>query len=203
MKFILATKEYMTTYFAPDGRAIPVTVVHAGPITVTQVKTQELDGYDAIQYGSGTQKESRMTKAEIGHLKELQKTNILREVRLDMPADVKRGDTADVSLFTPGDVVSVSGISKGKGFQGVVKRYNFAGGRRSHGQKHSEREGGSIGGGLRSRVPKGMRMPGRMGTDMITVTNLEIIAVESETGTMLIKGALPGRRGTLLEIKAK
>lgn len=117
MKFILATKEYMTTYFAPDGRAIPVTVVHAGPITVTQVKTQELDGYDAIQYGSGTQKESRMTKAEIGHLKELQKTNILREVRLDMPADVKRGDTADVSLFTPGDVVSVSGISKVKDFK--------------------------------------------------------------------------------------
>jgi large subunit ribosomal protein L3 len=114
--------------------------------------------------------------------------------------EVKAGDTVDVSAFAAGDTIRVTGTSKAKGFQGVVKRHGFAGGPRSHGQKHSEREPGSIGGGLRVRVPKGMRMAGRTGGDTITVTNLKVVAIDSANNLLLVKGAVPGRRGTLLTI---
>ncbi len=114
---------------------------------------------------------------------------------------MKVGDKIDLSQFKVGDTIQVSAISKGKGFQGVVKRHNFGGGRRSHGQKHSEREPGSIGGGLRTRVPKGMRMAGRMGSDRITIKNLKVLAVNADTNEILIAGAVPGRKGTLLEIR--
>jgi large subunit ribosomal protein L3 len=126
---------------------------------------------------------------------------VMREFSNEGGAEVKVGDTMDVSMFKVGDVVEVSGISKGKGFQGVVKRHGFKGGQRSHGQKHSEREPGSIGGGLRNRVPKGMRMGGRMGADRVTVKNLNVVAVDLETNTVLISGAVPGRRGTVVEIR--
>lgn len=196
----------MVQYFDDDGKVIPATVVSAGPIQVTQIKTLEDDGYSALQVGFEPQKDFRASKAHKGHVKKLNIEDVkaykyLHEFRNpDQPLNV--GDKVDVSVFAKGDTVVVSGVSKSKGFQGVVKRHGFAGGPRSHGQKHSEREPGSIGGGLRNRVPKGMRMGGRTGGDRITVKNLKIVEVNPETNELLIKGAIPGRRGTLVEIVA-
>ncbi len=200
MKFILGTKVNMTEYFSEDGVVVPVTVVSVEPVTVTRVLEKSKDGYDAVQVGFGTQKETRINKAQknIGNFK------TLKEFRMkDGPSTLKAGEVIDVSVFAPGDIITVSGTSKGKGFQGVVKRHGFAGGPRTHGQKHSEREPGSIGGGLRTHVPKGMRMAGRMGSDRITQKNLKVVFVDKENNTMLIKGALTGRRGSLVEIVAK
>jgi large subunit ribosomal protein L3 len=202
MKFILGKKLNMVQYFTPEGKVVPATLIEAGPVTVVQVKNKATDGYDALQFGYGTQKKERLSKAVIGHAKDLGLFAVLKETRSggDLAASMKAGDTLDVSAFAIGDSVNVSGISKAKGFQGVVKRHGFHGGPRSHGQKHSEREPGSIGGGLRTRVPKGMRMAGRMGGDRITVRNLEIVDVDTENNQLLIKGAIPGRRGTLIEV---
>ena len=201
MKFILGTKENMTEYFSEEGIVIPVTAVSAGPVTVTKVFEKSKDGYDAVQVGFGTQKKQRINKARAGQMKGgLYST--LKEFRLK-PADMnnaKEGDVIDVSVFAPGDKIQISSISKGKGFQGVVKRHGFHGGPRSHGQKHSEREAGSVGGGLRTHIPRGMRMPGRMGSDRITYKNLKVIFVDKENNAMLVKGAIPGKRGTLVEI---
>lgn len=197
----------MMQCFLDDGTAVPATVISAGPIVVTQVKSPDTDGYTAIQVAFEEQKESRATKAHLGHVLASQNEQTenkggafkhLREFR-DIE-EIKEGDKITVDAFKKGDVVIVSGISKSKGFQGVVKRHGFHGGPRSHGQKHSEREPGSIGGGLRNKVPKGMRMGGRMGGDRITIKNLEIIGVDKENNQLLIKGAIPGRRGTLVEI---
>jgi large subunit ribosomal protein L3 len=202
MKFILGKKENMVQYFEEDGKVYPATLISAGPIVVTQVKDQESDGYTAVQVGYEAQKESRLNKAEIGHLKGGALKN-LKEFRLTEGEEYKKGDNIDVSIFKKGDTIRVSGLSKGKGFQGVVKRHGFHGGPRSHGQKHSEREPGSIGGGLRNRVPKGMRMAGRMGSDRITVKNLKVLEVDADNNSILVSGAVPGRRGTLLEIRSK
>lgn len=189
----------MVQYYDENGNVHPATLIEAGPVTITQVKTKEIDGYEAVQVGYGTKKESRTNKAQIGHFKNLGSFSHVTEFK----ADGKLGDVINVSNFSAGDTVVVTGTSKGKGFQGVVKRHGFHGGPRSHGQKHSEREPGSIGGGLRNRVPKGMRMGGRMGSDRIATKNLKVLAIDESTNTMLIKGALPGRKGTLLEITAK
>lgn len=193
----------MTQIFDERGFVFPVTVVSAGPIVVTQIKSKDKDGYGAVQFGFGSKKGKNATKAEAGHTKDLGTFAYLREERIVGEGDSlpKVGDKVDASIFAPGDKITVSAISKGKGFQGVVKRHGFKGGRRSHGQKHSEREPGSIGGGLRSRVPKGMRMAGRMGNDRITVKNLTVVGVNPSENILLIKGALPGRAGTLVEIR--
>lgn len=201
MKFILGTKVNMTEYFTPEGVVVPVTIVNAAPVKVVAIKDKSKDGYDAVQVGFGEQKESRVNKAQKGQMKgDFFKT--LKEFRLKndetFPGAV--GDMIDVSVFEAGDTITISGTSKGKGFQGVVKRHGFAGGPRTHGQKHSEREPGSIGGGLRTHVPKGMRMAGRMGSDRITYKNLKVVFVDTENNTMLIKGAIPGKRGSLVEI---
>ena len=201
----------MMQCFLDDGTAVPATVISAGPLVVTQVKSPDIDGYTAVQVAFEDQKISRANKAHLGHIskglsknkegtenKEASAYKHLREFR-DIE-DIKEGDIITVSVFNVGDNVIVSGISKSKGFQGVVKRHGFHGGPRSHGQKHSEREPGSIGGGLRNKVPKGMKMAGRMGGDRITVKNLEVIGVDKENNQLLIKGAIPGRRGTLVEI---
>lgn len=202
MKYILGKKREMVQYYKEDGTVHPATIVDAGPITVTQIKTKEKDGYTAVQVGYGAKKASRTSKPVLGHFKNLGPFQDV--VEFDAPIDgVNVGDTMDASVFSAGDTVVVSGVSKGKGFQGVVKRHGFHGGPRSHGQKHSEREPGSIGGGLRNRVPKGMRMAGRMGSDRITTKNLTILAVDPESNVILVKGALPGRRGTLLEVVSK
>jgi len=201
MKFILGTKENMTEYFSEDGTVVPVTVVSAGPVTVTRVFEKSKDGYNSVQVGFGIQKKQRINKPRTGQMKGgLYK--FLKEFRLKPidTSDKKEGDIIDVSVFTPGDKLQISSVSKGKGFQGVVKRHGFHGGPRSHGQKHSEREAGSIGGGLRTHVPKGMRMPGRMGSDRITQKNLKVIFIDKENNIMLIKGAVAGKRGSLVEI---
>jgi large subunit ribosomal protein L3 len=205
MKFILGKKQHMMQCFLDSGVVVPTTVISAGPLVVTQVKAPDTDGYTAIQVAYDEQKTSRATKAHVGHIKPANAVTgtegaykSLREFR-DIE-NVAVGDRITVSVFAKGDIVTVSGLSKGKGFQGVVKRHGFHGGPRSHGQKHSEREHGSIGGGLRNKVPKGMRMAGRMGGDRITVKNLEIVGVDLENNQILVKGAIPGRRGTLVEI---
>jgi large subunit ribosomal protein L3 len=203
MKFILGQKENMMEYFTEDGKVVPVTIVSAGPLTVTRVFTKELDGYDAVQVGYGTKKKEKISKPALGTMKG-GNFRFMKEFRLkDGASEVKEGDVIDVSSFTAGDKLQVSGTSKGKGFQGVVKRHGFAGGPRTHGQKHSEREPGSIGGGLRTHVPKGMRMAGRMGSDRITQKNLKVVLVDLENNLLLIKGAIPGVRGSLVEIVSK
>lgn len=194
MKFILATKEKMTQVFDESGNAVPVTVVNAGPITAIQLKTKNKDGYEAVQFGFEKKKEKNIKKPQrksgnFRHLKEFRTS--------EKP---NTGDTIDVSVFGEGDVVKVAGISKGKGFQGVVKRHGFHGGSRTHGQKHSEREAGSIGATGPQRVLKGTRMAGRMGGKRISVKNLKIIKIDKANNQLYISGAIPGRRGTLLEI---
>ena len=207
MKCMLGTKGRMTQIFDEKGVVSAATIVTAGPLTVTQVKGKEKDGYVAVQVGFGLRKESNTNMAQKGHLKDLAMFRYLREFPLDgLPAqagEVKRGDAIDVSIFVPGDVVAVSAISKGKGFQGVVKRHGFSGGPRSHGQKNKERSPGSIGGGGRAggRVVPGMRMAGRMGGDRITVKNLKVLQVDVATNTLVISGAIPGKPGTLIEIR--
>lgn len=196
----------MTQIFGEDGKVQVATVLVAGEMTVSQIKTIEKDGYMAVQVGTGTKKEHNISKPQLGHLKDLGNIAVLKEYRVEEASALSRGDKIQSSIFNVGDKVTVSAISKGKGFQGVVKRHGFAGGPRSHGQKHSEREPGSIGGsGGRAggRVAKGMRMAGRMGGDRVTVKNLHIVAVDHENNTVFVSGAIPGRRGTLVEIKSE
>jgi large subunit ribosomal protein L3 len=211
MKFILGTKGKMTTVFTEEGRAFAATVINAAPNVITQIKTAQIDGYDAVQLGAFEAKEGRVAKPQVGHAK----GKSLREFRELRPRPATHngptdtafpevGSTVDVSAFAVGDKVIVSAISKGRGFQGVIKRHGFHGGPRSHGQKHSERSPGSIGGsGGRAggRVAKGMRMAGRMGQDRVTVRNLAVLQVLPETGELVIAGAVPGRRGTVVEIR--
>jgi large subunit ribosomal protein L3 len=204
MKFILATKENMTRIFADDGRAYAGTILHVAPMTVTQVKSSSTkDGYTAVQVGSGARRVKNLSKAVLGHTKGVG-YEAVREFRGAEGLSV--GATLDASALAVGDVVEVSGLTKGKGFAGVVKRHGFHGGPRSHGQKHTERAPGSIGGaGGRAggRVVKGKRMAGRMGSDRVTVTNLRVLAVDAKNETVIVSGAVPGRRGTLLEVVAK
>ena len=201
MKFMLGTKGKMTQIFDDAGVARAATIIDAGPLTVTQAKSKEKDGYDATQVAFGAAKEKNLTKAQVGQFKGLGAFRTVREFS-DGTAH-EAGKTIDISIFTPGDVVTVSAVSKGKGFQGVVKRHGFKGGPRSHGQKNKERAPGSIGGGGRAggRVVKGMRMAGRMGGDRITVRNLRVLQVDAATNTLVISGAIPGRVGTLIEIR--
>ncbi|MCR4306877.1 MAG: 50S ribosomal protein L3 [Candidatus Yonathbacteria bacterium] len=199
MKFILGTKEEMSQIFTEDGIAVPVTLLSAGPVVVTQVKTDEKDGYEAVQVGYGVKNPRNINKAQKGHFKGLGNFRYVKEFRTT-PGEMKVGDSFDVSSFEPGDVVEVSGVSKGKGFQGVVKRHGFHGGPRTHGQKHSEREPGSIGATGPQRVFKGTRMGGRMGADRVTVKRLKVVAIDKENNVMAVSGAIPGRRGTVIEI---
>lgn len=201
MKYILGTKEEMTQVFAESGIVTPATVVRVPENVVTAVRTKDRDGYTAVQLGMGKQKPHRLTKAQLGHLKGKGPFVYLREFRVADDAPVpKEGDRVTVETFQPEDPVHVSGTSKGKGFQGVVKRHGFKGGPRTHGQKHSERSSGSIGATGPQRVFKGTRMAGRMGGERITVKNLKVLAVDPEENLLVISGAIPGRRGSLVEI---
>ena len=199
MKFILGRKLNMTQVFDKDGIVHAATLIQASPIVVTQVKTKENDGYNAVQVATGKKNPNKINKAMKGHVKDLGAFSDIREFRIDNPTN-KIGDKVELTQFNEGDIVEVSAITKGKGFQGVVKRHGFGGGPRTHGQKHSEREPGSIGGGLRNKVPKKMRMAGRMGGDRVTVKNLKVLHIDPATNTLYISGAVPGRRGTLIEI---
>ncbi len=203
MKCILGTKIGMTQVFKDDGTVVPVTRVQSGPCTITQVKNAEKDGVSALQIGFGSQKAFRLNKAEKGHLKGLAMVRFLKDFQTENVGDLKKGDQFGVKIFTPGEKVQVVGTSKGKGFQGVVKRHGFAGAPATHGHKHDLRMPGSIGAGGVQRVFKGMRMGGHMGMDQITVKNLEIVEVNPETNEILIKGAIPGARGSLVAISTQ
>jgi large subunit ribosomal protein L3 len=200
MKFTLATKQHMTEFFSEDGKVHPATLLKATPLTVTALKTVEKDGYEAIQVGQGVQKVSRVSKALSGHLKG-QAFNVVKEFRTP-GGDLAVGATVACDIFNKGDVVTVSSTSKGKGFQGVMKRHGFSGGWGQHGQKHSAREAGSIGSTGQQRVNKGKRMAGRMGSDRITQKSVTILDVDVANGLILVKGAVAGKRGTVVEIKA-
>lgn len=202
MKFTIAVKQNMTQFFDEEGIVHPATILKAEPLTVTQVKTKDKDGYDAVQVASISQKKERVTKSVLGHTTEAFK--VIKEFRGET-GDLQKGANINIDIFQPGDVVTISGTSKGKGFQGVVKRHGFKGGWNQHGQKHSHREPGSIGGGGRAggRVIKGMRMAGRMGSDRVTQKNVKVLDVDVENGIILVKGAVPGKRGTIIEMVQK
>ena len=204
MKFIIGTKEQMTQFFTEEGVVVPATIIAVPTATVTQLRSLDTDGYEAVQIAAGERKEKNIAKPQRGHFAGKGNFRFVKEFRLGdgVSSDLKVGDTIDASVFEAGDKVSVSGISKGKGFQGVVKRHNFSGAPTSHGHRHDTRRPGSIGAGGPQRVFKGTRMAGRMGSDRTTVKNLEILAVDASNGQLLVKGALPGRRGTVLEVVA-
>jgi len=200
---ILGKKIGMTTIFESNGNMVPCTVIEAGPCYVTQIKNKNKDGYSAVQIGFEDKKEKNSSKPIIGIFKKINTPvqRFIREIRDHSTEDLKAGDVIKVDIFKEGDNVKVSGISKGKGFQGVVKRHGFAGGVRTHGQSDRERAPGSIGGSsYPSRVFKGQRMAGRMGNDRITVRNLKVMKVFSDSNLILIKGAVPGAKTGLVEI---
>lgn len=205
MKFILGTKKNMTQVFHENGSVVPVTRIQAGPCVVTQTRKEASDK-SFVQFGFGTQKVFRLSRAEQGHLKDVsfgqtgETVRVLREVPTDASVTLKKGDQFTVSVFEKGDKVSVIGTSKGKGFQGVVKRHGFSGSPATHGHKDQERMPGSIGATGPQRVFKGTRMGGHMGDQQVTVKNLEIIEVLPESNELLIKGAIPGARGSIVLI---
>lgn len=206
MSAILGTKIGMTSVFDAAGNQLVVTVVEAGPCVVTQIKTKDgADGYNAVQVGYGEKKEKRTTKALKGHFAKAGTTPKQKVVEFaTIGTDVSLGQTLTVGeLFKDGDKVDVSGISKGKGFQGVVKRHGFSGvGMRTHGQHNRQRAPGSLGQSSDpSRVFKGMRMAGRMGSDRITIKKVKVVSVMAEQNIILLKGAVPGPKGTIIEIK--
>ena len=199
MKFAIGKKQKMTQIFDMEGFVHPATEVILEKIIVTKICKKEKEGYDAVQIGYGEKKAKQTTKQKD---KGIVMFEGMKELYVDDIDKYKIGDKIDTNdIFQKGDVVNVSGISKGKGFAGVVKRHNFGGGPRSHGQKHTERSPGSIGGGLRCRVPRGVKMAGRMGGDRITIKGLEIVLTDKDSNKILIKGSLPGKKGTLIEVK--
>lgn len=205
MKFILAKKERMTQIFDDSGNVWAGTVLKTSPLTVTQVKTVDgKDGYNAVQVAFSEQKPERLSKPVLGHLKAAGEKafSVIQEFRVENPTEYKVGGEINLDTFAVGDAVTIAGTSKGHGFAGVVKRHGFHGGRRSHGQKHSEREPGSIGGGGRAggRVAKGLRMGGRMGNERVTVPNLRVLHIDTVKNEIIISGAVPGAKGSLVEI---
>ncbi len=201
---IIGRKVGMTQIYEESGKAIPVTVVEAGPCPIVQLKTQERDGYQAVQLGFGTRKENKFNSPELGHFAkaDVQPTRVLREFRVDSLDEVSVGDTVDASLFSEGELVDVTGTSKGHGFTGVVKRWGFKGGRKSHGGEQDLRRPGAIGASATpSRVFKGKKMPGRYGAKRHTVQNLQVIQADAERNLLVIKGAIPGPPNGLLLIK--
>jgi len=192
----------MTRIFDERGRNIPVTVIEAGPCFVTQIKTDETDGYTAVQVGFDEVREKIITKPELGHLKGAGKVlRTLKEFRLDEVNDLKVGDEINVDIFAKGDIVAVTGRSKGKGFQGTMKRHNFSGGPATHGQKDRLRAPGSIGAGSSpSRVWKGMKMSGQMGNETVTVRNIEVIEIRPDKNILLVRGSVPGSRNGILQL---
>jgi large subunit ribosomal protein L3 len=201
MQGILGVKKGMTQIFDESGLVVPVTVVEAGPCFVTQIKTKETDGYKSVQIAFMDKKESRTTKPAKGHFEKAKVTpkRTLRE--FEFSDDLELGTELKVDRFTAGDFVNVAGVSKGKGFQGVVKRYNFAGGTKTHGQSDRLRAPGSIGqGSTPSRVYKGMKMGGRMGNDRKTLKNVQIVKIDVENNLIFLSGCVPGSKNSLLEI---
>ena len=202
MKALLGTKIGMTQLISEDGKAIPVTIIKAGPVTVTQVKTVETDGYNAVQVGFELGK--NLSKAVAGHLKAADVTpKYIREFRItDTSEELIVGNTFDVTAFELGDVVDATGTSKGKGFAGTIKRHNFERHKKSHGGKGNVRKPGSIGSMYPQKVFKGKRMAGRMGHDTVTVKNLVVSYIDVENNLIGLKGAIPGPKRGLIVINA-
>ena len=214
-KFILAKKIGMTRLFSEEGTAIPVTVVEAGPCLVTGLRKADKDGYQAVQLSFGQRRIKKVSKPNLKRLEKVKDAGQAkgknlkiedfsrhsREFRVSDSSKFSLGEIIKVDIFKEGDKLKVSSLSKGKGFQGVVKRYGFAGGPKSHGQKDRLRAPGSIGATTPARVIKGRKMPGRMGGKRTTVKNLKAVKVDVENNLLAIKGAVPGRKGTLLEIR--
>ena len=196
MKFILGKKIGMTQIFDEKGEVIPTTIIEAGECEILQIKTKEKDGYTAVQIGfekinKKKKRKKPLIKKPFRYIKEFK----------DELKDYKIGEIIDVSVFKEGDIVKVSGISKGKGFAGAVKRWGFSGRGKTHGVKHEARTVGSVGTTGPERVIKGKKMPGRMGGKRVTIKNLKVVKVEPENDLLIVKGAIPGRKGTLLEIR--
>ena len=195
MRGLIGQKLGMTQFWREDGEVVPVTVIQGGPCVITQIKTEERDGYSSVQLGYKDKKESRETQPQIGHFKKANATPkyFVHEFRDMEVGDKKEGDAVDVDLFQVGDQVTVSGTSKGRGFAGVMKRHNFHGGRASHGKSDQLRAGGSIGASSDpSRVWPGKKMAGRYGGKRASVRNLEIVAVDVANHIVMVKGAVPG-----------
>lgn len=205
MKAILGYKRGMARVFDADGLAVPVTVVEAGPCTVTQVRTIQRDGYSAIQLGFGETRPERLTLPERGHLEASggRPVSHLREFRLDEESALQVGDQVDVGLFAPGDRVHVTGVSRGLGFAGTIKRHRFHRQPKTHGQTDRERAPGAVGAGTTpGRTFKGKRMAGRMGGRQVTVRNLQVVAADPERNVIAVRGSVPGPKGGLLVIRA-
>lgn len=204
MKFLIATKQHMTQIFDENGEVHPATVLKVGPVVVTQVKDVAKDGYDAVQVGFGVRKEKNVNKPQRGHSKTYGSFAGFREYRGGEEDDLQKvaeGEKIGVTVFKSGDEVTIVAISKGKGFQGVVKRHGFSGGPRTHGQKHSEREPGSIGATGPQRVFKGTKMAGRMGSDRVTLRKVKVLRIDEESNEIFVHGSVPGRRGTVVEMR--
>jgi len=202
MKGILGRKLGMTQVFTAEGNVIPVTVIEAGPNVVLQKKDQENDGYEAIQLGFSDKKESRATKPAIGHAKKAETApkRYVREIRGINVGEYEVGQVVKADLFTAGEFVDVTGISKGKGFQGNIKRWNQSRGPMAHGSRY-HRGPGSMGSIQANRVPKGKRLPGHMGNETVTIQNLEVVRVDTERNVLLIKGAIPGPKNSYVKVK--
>jgi len=203
MSGLIGKKIGMTSIFDENGKNIPCTIIEAGPCVVTQVRTKEVDGYDALQLGFDDKAEKRATKAELGHFKKAGSSVKKKVIELQGFEDnYKLGDTITVDFFAEGEFVDVSGISKGKGFQGVVRRHGFGGvGQTTHGQHNRLRAPGSVGASsYPSRVFKGMRMAGRMGAEKVTVQNLKVLKVVAEKNLLVVKGCIPGHKNAYVTI---
>ena len=203
MAGLIGKKIGMTSMFSEEGKNIPCTIIEAGPCTVTQIKTEESDGYSALQIAFDNQKDSRLSKALLGHFKKAGAPASKKIAEISFNSDISMGDTLNVDLFAEGDFVTVVGNSKGKGFQGVVKRHGFAGvGDATHGQHNRLRAPGSIGAAsYPARVFKGMRMAGQMGNARVKVENLQVMRVMSEKNIMIVKGAVPGAKNSYIIIE--
>jgi large subunit ribosomal protein L3 len=201
---IIGRKIGMTQLFQESGETVAVTAIQAGPSVITQIKSKDRDGYDAIQVGfiETKVKQSQLSSPEKGHLQGLENVRYLREFRTDDISSVKRGDKVDVGFLKQGDLINIIGLSKGRGFAGVVKRHHFAGGPKTHGQTDRHRAPGSIGATtFPGRVLKGKRMAGHMGNRRVSARNLEVIQADPERNLLLVKGAVPGANGGLLVIE--
>ena len=204
MPGLIGKKIGMTSIFSDEGKNIPCTILEVGPCKVTQIKTEELDGYNAVQLGFAEHKESRVSKAAIGHFKKAKSSPLKKVVEFIADFDeVALGDDVNVDLFEEGDFVTVVGTSKGKGFQGVVKRHNFRGvGDATHGQHNRLRAPGSIGAAsYPARVFKGMRMAGQMGNARVKVENLQVLKVLADRNMIVVKGAVPGAKNSYITIE--
>ena len=203
-KALIGKKVGMTQIFDEKGKVIPVTVIEAGPCVVAQVKTVESDGYNAVQLGFGDVKESKVNTPIIGHFtkSKLILKKHLREFRIDDVASVKVGDELKADVFTKGDKVDIQGTSKGKGFQGVIKRHGQSRGPMGHGSMYHRRPGSMGPTSTPGRVFKGKKLPGRMGNNTITIQNLEVVSVDLDKNVILVKGSVPGANGAILKIKS-